>query len=412
MVILRKTSVLTLLFLTAFFLFNCKNTETGSDPTPITPPVSGTVSSKAIDSYLVSFTEIKSLSKAQVAAQTSGQLSVQLQKDGAKYDIKVYKVVYNTTLADGTTTKASGAVIVPTSTTPLSMVSQQHGTIGSETEAPSYFSAKSDAATIGVFFASAGYIIVCPDYIGYGESKTIPHTYEIRNGLATASLDMIRATKEFLKKKSIKWNNKLFLTGYSEGGYATMSLQKKIEEEYPTEFNLVASSCGAGAYNKTAFMKYIINEKTAGNPGYNKIYLWALLTYNDTYKLNRPMNYYLKEPYATQVVQKGRGVEIKVSMSDVFTDNFKRGVNQGTDTQFMNAVKDNDVFDWKPKTPTYLYHGTADDLVYFFNSQNAFDAMRKRGAAGVELKPLKNKGHASAASDYLLGTFAYFTSIK
>jgi predicted peptidase len=46
------------------------------------------------------------------------------------------------------------------------------------------------------------------------------------------------------------------ITGYSEGGFATMALQKKMEEQFPNEFNLVTSSCGAGAYNKTAAELY------------------------------------------------------------------------------------------------------------------------------------------------------------
>ncbi|WP_420151241.1 lipase family protein [Spirosoma sp.] len=398
MVTARKVFLLILLLFTTVSVFTCNNNETST----VTPQ----------DSYLVSYTEIGALSKEQLAAQNGNQLAVQLQKAGLKYDIKVYKLIYNTKLPDGTTTKASGAVVVPTVTSPVPMISQQHGTISNDADAPSNFSSKSDVATTCVFLASVGYIMVCPDYIGYGESKQLPHTYELRNDLATASLDMIRAAKEFFRKKSVKWNDKLFLTGYSEGGYATMSLQKKIEEEFPSEFPLTASSIGAGAYHKTAFLKYVINQKTAGNPSSNKVYLWALMSYNDSYKLNKPVGYFLKEPYASQVAQNGKNVTINVSMSDIFNDSFKKSINDGTETDFLNAVKDNDVYDWKPKTPTYLYHGTADDLVFFFNTQDAYDAMTKRGAPDVEIKPIKNKGHASAAADYLIGTYNYFASFN
>ncbi|RRB00055.1 lipase family protein [Larkinella rosea] len=406
MTINRKEFLLSLLLAVTVLFSGCDTANKGTDDPKPEP-----------DTYLVSSDEEASLTKTQLAAQIGQQFPAQYQNLVAvllKYDVKVYKLVYNTKLPDGTATKASGAILVPTSTTTMPavpMLSQQHGTILSDTDAPSNFGPNSEAAFGGTLFASIGFIMVCPDYIGYGESKAIPHTYEHRESLATASLDMLRAAKEFVKAKSIKWDNRLFLSGYSEGGFATMSLQKKIEEEFPTEFTLTASSMGAGAYHKSAFMNYIINQKTHGIAAYNRLYLWTMITYNNLYKLNKPMSYYLKEPYATQATQNGYNVTINTSISDIFTDSFKKAVNDGTDTGFLNAIKDNDVYDWKPKTPTYLYHGKSDNLVFFFNTQDAYDAMRKRGATNVEIKPIEGKDHSTAIMDYLLGTYAYFTSI-
>ncbi|GAB3316367.1 hypothetical protein GCM10027299_06500 [Larkinella ripae] len=403
MTINRKEFLLSLLLSTTLFLSGCKTSENGKEPEP------------EPDTYLVSSAEITSLTKAQLATQISQNLAGQYQSllsSFLRYDVKVYKLVYNTKLPDGTATKASGAVIVPAAPTAVPILSQQHGTILNEADAPSSFGPNSDAAFGGTLFAATGFILVCPDYIGYGESKAIPHTYEHREGLATASLDMLRAAKEFIRKNSIKWDERVFLTGYSEGGFATMSLQKKIEEEFPSEFTLTASSVGSGAYHKSAFMKYIINEKTHGNTSYNNLYLWTLVTYNDLYKLNKPMSYYLKEPYASQATQNSRSAQINVSISDAFTDTFKKAINDGTETGFLNAVKDNDVYDWKPKTPTYLFHGTADNLVFFFNTQDAYDAMKKRQAASVEIRPLAGKTHSSAVTDYLINTYLLFTGLQ
>ncbi|MGV3559315.1 alpha/beta hydrolase family protein [Larkinella arboricola] len=398
----RKEFLLSLLLSTTVFLSGCKN-ENGKDPDP------------EPDAYLVSSSEIQSLTNDQLVDQVGRQLPASIQALISKalvHDVKVYKLVYNTTLPDGTATKASGALIVPQTTTAVPMLSQQHATIQDDADAPSNFGPNSDAAFGGTLFASMGFILACPDYIGYGETKNLPHLYEHRESLATTSLDMLRAAREFIRKNSIKWDERLFLTGYSEGGFATMSLQKKIEEEFPSEFKLVASSMGAGAYHKSAFMKYIINEKTHGIASYNQLYLWTLLTYNNVYKLNRPMSYYLKEPYATQVTQNGINTDIRMSISNAFTDSFKKAINDGTDTGFLNAVKDNDVYDWKPKTPTTLYHGTADNLVFYFNSEDAEKAMKARGATNVKLEPLKGRDHYTGVADYLLGTFFTLTNLK
>lgn len=334
-----------------------------------------------------------------------------------RYGIKVYRIVYTTTNTDGRTIQASGAVIVPDTTVALPLLSMQHGTITSEDGAPSNYKAGSEAYTFGSVFSSLGYIIAAPDYIGYGASKDLPHTYEHRNGLATASLDMLRAAREFLESNRTtgarsNWDGRLYLGGYSEGGYATLALQKKLEEEAPDEFNLVASSCGAGAYDKPTFMNEIINTRTSGEPSINRLYVWVLTTYDRIYGLNRPMTYYFKEPYASRITAQGVGVSISVSLSETFTDSFKQAINDGTDTAFLNAVKDNDIHDWKPKTPTRLYHGDADNTVFYLNSVNAYNAMRARGDTNVELITIKGANHATGLPAYILGTYSFFNTIQ
>jgi pimeloyl-ACP methyl ester carboxylesterase len=382
----------------AVFVSGCNKS---TDPTP------------TANQYLVSSALIGEFTKDQLSQRiiagdpTLGQIAPFLQNG-----IKVYKLIYKTKTIDGKEIQASGALIYPVKTTASAMISIQHGTIRTDQEAPSYFGTNSEANIAGSLFASLGYIISYPDYIGYGASNSVPHPYEHRASLASASLDMIRASKEFVKEQKVSWDERLYIAGYSAGGFATMSLQKKIEEETGSEFNLKASSCGAGAYDKTAFMKYLISTKTGGAVSSNQLYLWTLLTYDRIYGLNRTLSTYFKEPYLTPIQSQKENASINVSFNTIFTDAFVKGIADGTDTGFLNAVKDNDVFDWKPKTPTRLYHGTADQLVFYFNSQNAVNAMKARGATNVELIPIPGKDHGTAIQDFLLGTYQFFSSIQ
>ncbi len=332
-----------------------------------------------------------------------------------RYPISVYRVTYTTTNTDGKSITASGALMIPTvnAGTSVPMLSIQHGTITSDDGAPSNYQSGSEAYTFGSVFASQGYIIAAPDYIGYGASKDLPHTYEHRNGLATASLDMLRAARQVLTSQNANWDKRLMIAGYSEGGYATLALQKKIEEETGSEFNLVASSCGAGAYDKPAFMKQILNNTTSTDPSISRLYLWVLLTYDRIYNLNRPATYYFKEPYATRIAANGYTANLSgQSFNQVVTDSFKQAINNGTDTDFLKAVQDNDIHDWKPRTNTRLYHGDADDTVLFLNSQNAYDAMRARGATNVELIPLRGQNHATGILGYITGTYDFLSSLQ
>lgn len=384
-------------FSLTFITWSCGKVTT-EDPQPV---------------VLVSSSLVKELTKEQLVTSLAPQFGSQVALF-VQGGVKQYKIVYKTKNTDGTEIQASGALIIPVGTSfnsPLPLLSYQHGTIFDDKQAPSYLTTDGEG-TVASLIATLGYIVVAPDYIGYGASNTLPHTYEHRNGLATASLDMLRAAKEFITKEKANWNQNLYIAGYSEGGFATMSLQKKIEEEFPTEFNLKASSCGAGAYNKTLSFKTLATTPSSGNSQHNASYIWVLLTYDRVYKLNRPMTDYFAAAYAAQIQKEQQNARISGSLTTILSDAVKKGVVEGTDTALLNAVKDNDVFDWKPKTPTRLYHGTADTYVPYFNSQTAYDAMQKRGATNVTLFPVSGGDHGSSVQTFLLGTLEFFSNTK
>ncbi|MEA5139879.1 alpha/beta hydrolase family protein [Arcicella rigui] len=401
----KKLLLYAFFFVFTFWLSSCKESSTNIEPTPTNTYL---VSTNLIGSYTINDL------KTRTAVLTGGindPLVNAFVTGLVKYDIKAYKIVYKTKNTDGTEVQVSGALLIPTTTEAVPLISQQHGTIRSDTDAPSNYGTGSESYSIASLFASNGYIIACPDYIGYGTSKNIVHPYEHRESLAQASLDMIRASAEFIKQEKVNWNKKLMITGYSQGGFATMSLQKKIEEQFPNEFNLVASSCGAGAYNKTAFMKYLMNETTHGIAAYNQLYIWVVQTYNRVYGLNRTMDAYFKAPYAADIQANGTNTDVSVSFNLAFSDSFKKAVNDGTDTAFLNAVKDNDVYDWGPKTETQLYHGDADQQVFYLNSTTAVAAMKAKGG-NVTLYTTIGGTHGSTLQSYALGTFQFFNSKK
>lgn len=379
------------------FVWSCDKAPTEPNPQPV---------------VLVDATLVHDYTKEQFLASLGS-----LGSDYALFirgGVKQYKIVYKTKNTDGTEIQASGALIIPTIpnlTEALPLASYQHGTIFSDNEAPSYFTTEGEG-TIASVLATLGYIVAAPDYIGYGSTKNLPHTYEHREGLATASLDMLRAAKEFITRESVKWNTNVYLGGYSEGGYATLALQKKMEEEAPNEFKLKASSCGAGAYNKSLSFKTIATTASSGDPTHNASYIWVLLTYDSIYKLNRTMTSYFKEPYASQIQKDKQNVRIQGSFNSIISDALKQSLADNSDTALMNAVKDNDIFDWKPKTPTMLTHGTADTYVPFFNTQSTYDAMVKRGAANVKLNSVTNGTHGSTIERYLLDTIGFFATYQ
>lgn len=326
--------------------------------------------------------------------------------------VRVYKITYNTVDVADNPIMASGALIFPTQNKPYGLISYQHGTIVSENEAPSNYQPNSESYDAGTLLSGVGYVVAMPDYIGYGEAKNLPHPYEHAASLASASRDMIRASKEFCQSSNVALNGQLFLTGYSEGGYATMALHKLLEEKHISEFTVTASAPGAGAYNKTAFAKDVVNQNK--DLEFINMYLWVLDTYNTIYGLNRAFSVYINEPYATQLTTATPSVGIQTQVAKnpqmLFKKSFLDGIKNGTDTDFFNALKSNDIFDWQPKAPIRMFHGTADNFVPFFNSQDALDAMKARGVTNVELVPISGGNHFTSIATYTLGVFNYFGS--
>lgn len=325
--------------------------------------------------------------------------------------IKQYKITYETTDVYGNTTLASGAVLIPKDIAgSLAMASLHHGTLFNEADAPSYFKFETET-TLASFMASTGIIVGMPDYVGYGESKNIAHPYEHYEGLAKPGADFIQAMVEMVKDEGIEWNDVLMLGGYSEGGYAAMATHKWIEEKLGGSLNVKVSVCGAGAYNKTETFKKLLNEGGSSALANNRSYIWVLRTYNEIYGLNKPMSYYFKEPYATEIESKGIEAVIETSLKETATEQFKNDVNNGNFPEFLTAVAANDIHDWKPNSKVILYHGTADDYVPFLNSETAFNAMTNKGA-DVTLNPVEGGDHGSTISSYFLGVLQEFSSNK
>ena len=343
-----------------------------------------------------------------VAALAGRAQGVPLAAALARYPIRAYRLTYRTRTPEGQEITASGAVLVPVATVPLPVLSYQHGTLlpGSEKQAPSYYAAGSDVWSVVSLLASTGYVVSAPDYLGYGASKALPHPYEHAASLASASADMLRATREFCQQQAVQVNQKNFLLGYSEGGYATMALHKLLQKKYAPTLPVTASAPGAGAYHKTAFARYILQSTQPLN--FLSTYVWVLRTYDRIYTLDRPYSFYYQEPYATQL-QAAPFSAVPAQPSQLFASSFRQAVLNSADAPLAAALADNDIYDWKPTAPVALFHGTADDYVPFFNSQDAYDAMQKRGATQVELRPLPGGNHFSSAAAYTLGAYAFIS---
>jgi hypothetical protein len=109
-------------------------------------------------------------------------------------DVNVFKMVYRTEVF-GEEIEASGLVCVPVTPGEYPVVSFQNGTNTFNAYAPSEYVVNPSYQLIE-YIASMGFIVVIPDYPGFGRSKQIPHPYLIAEPTIRSVVDMLYALDE------------------------------------------------------------------------------------------------------------------------------------------------------------------------------------------------------------------------
>ncbi|MBX2840140.1 MAG: lipase family protein [Flammeovirgaceae bacterium] len=332
--------------------------------------------------------------------------------DIIRNDIEIHRLKYNTTV-NGKEVIASGVISIPKNVSgPIPFLSAHRGTIFGDSESPS------EANPFYAFelFAAAGYATVLPDMIGFGESKDMIQHYYNKEANAQVTIDMMRAGREFLKEKEIELNDQLFLLGYSQGGFITVATQQAIESDPTLDWDITAVAAGAGSYNIEFVMDDVINRGIFTAPGFLSLIVYS---FNEVNNFGKPMDYYFKEPYASQIPEllngsKGFG-EVNSALSDTlsvyFQSSFVEGLQNRTETEMINAFKSNSVQDWKPKAPLRLYHSSGDQYIPIEDSKETTEVMTKNGA-DVTFTQVGDKPHSAASVDMVIEAVPWFESLR
>lgn len=158
-----------------------------------------------------------------------------------KCGIDVHHFEYGTVGAGGESTTASGALLVPTGNDPACqgkrpLLVYGHG---SSLQHKMNMAELNDLSNEGAgrvllpaaLFAAQGYIVVAPNYAGYDTSKLNYHPHHIADQNGKDLIDTLAATRAALPNLAspASENGKLFLTGYSEGGYVTMATHRALQ---------------------------------------------------------------------------------------------------------------------------------------------------------------------------------------
>ena len=334
----------------------------------------------------------------------------------AIYDIKLYSIIYETIDQFGNVVFASGSICIPDNNDysfPTYLFG--HGTQIKRLSAPSM----NGLNVLNRWVATSGYIFIEPDYLGLGISEML-HPYHLKDVTASCVIDMIRASKQFCDQLSeIQYNDQLFLAGYSEGGYATMATVKEMEENLQDEFNITVSFPMAGAYDLSGVMAdLMLSEEPYPDPFYLPFFV---LSYIEMYSMGVIDDFFLPE-YAAIFPDLFSGeysggyinsflpdIPIHMMLPEV-VEEFTNNENY----PFRVHLEENDLYDWSPVNPMYLFHGIADERVPHENSVVAYDSFLENGSESVYFESLPESfgGHQEAAVWCLLIAFNISEDLK
>jgi hypothetical protein len=255
--------------LLTFFLHGCGAGASASKPAP-PAPLPASASAARGDLAQGTPLRVSSLDPAGVLAQIKqfdyfGDRLISL----AGYPtcgIDIYDLKYNTVGAADEAATASGAIMVPTGSDPAcsgkrSVVLFAHGNTLRRNATMASLSINNPlrgaAITAAAFYAAQGFIVVAPNYVGYDTSSLSYHPHHVADQQAKDMIDALTAARKAFPSMqgAPAENGKLFLTGFSEGGYASMATHRAMQS---AGMQLTASSPQGGGYAESyAFEKLL-----------------------------------------------------------------------------------------------------------------------------------------------------------
>jgi hypothetical protein len=271
---------------------------------------------------------------------------------------------------------------------------------------------------VAMMHAADNYVAIFPFYYGLGGGEK-EHVYQDAWTEAMATIYMIKACREIYPKLNLNTTGQLFLTGYSQGGHASMATHKMLESGSFPEIKLTASSPMSGAYDmigeqaKTMYRKY-------DQPHYLP---YLLISYQYAYNL-MPGNIFdvFKPPYNTELKEafaQPRKVDYGYVNSilpkvpkDMIVDSLMDRFKSDSTFAFTCKLKENCLTSWVPTAPMQLCACYGDNEVMYQNTEVAYAAMRPHADKVHKRVFGKHLSHNPCAPFAIMYTKSYFDKFR
>ncbi|MCX5494407.1 alpha/beta hydrolase [Kaistia dalseonensis] len=284
----------------------------------------------------------------------------------ARNAVRLYRVTYSSVVPEKSNKPivATGLLAVPeTDATSFPLVSYQHGTVYLKTQVPSFPDQSPETQLMIAQFAGQGYVVIGADYFGMG-SSTEPEGYGVMASQQQATFDMLRASKAVLDQMKIS-TSKLFIGGWSEGGFVTMAFLERLEKVGVKVDGAATASGPADIYSLLS--GFIDFPRKNDATWVNVLYILSAFSFENYYDIPGLARTVITDEYydlAKKVYERQQ-----YNASDIPTDLTKLIRQEYFDPDFFansaygKIALATQAYRWIIKTPVHNYYGEADEIV-------------------------------------------------
>jgi len=383
-------------------LFACSTEENPIVP-PVTPPEIPEEPQEEPKPYLIAIIDSLTLDRTSYGERMGASADdtyLLLLPEG---EIRVDVIHYRSVDPAGNPVEASGIITYPKSGSIKGIVVGEHYSIGADRESPSATQVTFESA-----LALFGYLVINPDYLGFGSTVDLPQPYLHAESSGRNSMDMLLTAYEYMDslKKTVEEN--LYIVGYSQGAYTALALQKMIEEEYADQMSIRKVFAGGGPYDPITMFDVFAEINETENPPTIPLTIVGIdyaeqlnLNYANVFKeplLSNYKEWLISKEYSLGQLRSLLGSKKLTDFMhpDMFTeeknDDFKK---------VREALKKNSLIEWTPKAPIVIVHGINDTAVPFVSGQQAYEAFKSRNCP-VEFIEIKGDHKETAVPFYLI----------
>ncbi|HMW39336.1 MAG: T9SS type A sorting domain-containing protein [Saprospiraceae bacterium] len=365
-----------------------------------------------------------------LGGKTSGELIAQFNFPFIQYGVNYYRITYTTQNVHGVTDTVSGLVVIPADTSKMyPRLVYTHGFASLKLDVPSFnVTQNGGEGSIGLLFGGLGFISLLPDYLGMGLGKGFHPAFHAASEALT-SADMLRALKQFAALHNVHFNNQLFITGYSEGGHASMALHQLIQTRLSGEFAVTAATHLSGPYSMGEVMRqWTLNDSINNNVAWIPL---TVLSYQEAYgNIYTNLSEVFKAPYFTPIGQYLSGmidagqmgsqlatllitIEGSIRPFRMLQPAFQQAVLADPNHPYNIDLKRNNTYNWVPLAPMRIYYCSADEVIPYQNGVLALDTMIALGATNVSGSDVNSgAGHLDCVTPALTNTVFFFLPLR
>lgn len=284
----------------------------------------------------------------------------------ARNAVLLYRVTYSSVIPEmnNKPTLASGLLAIPdTGGKAFPVVSYQHGTVYGRHEVPSFPDQSPETQLMIAQFAGQGYVLVGADYFGLGTS-TESEGYMVKASHQQATYDMLMASRDVMNALGVG-QKKLFIAGWSQGGFVTMALLEKLER---SGVKVSAAATASAPLDVFALMEGILNYPRAFDASWlNSIVILSVFSFEKYYGVpglarsviadkyyEAAKHAYERKPYDAAAIPTDLHKLVKPAYFDS---------QYFADSAYGRLLAATQAYRWDIRSPVRNYYGEADEAI-------------------------------------------------